>query len=483
MLRRAIVSPPAGRVMPKNAGDTAPGGGAARFLRQAFNDRNVTIAYNVVIVGLAAYLIYAGLAYNLDYVRDIFTATGALPEKDKWVVIGFQALSIGLAVVLLALRSRLASFKREVLLSLVSLVFALAVIEVGTRLYLKATASRSQAFLLPESEITLPRRYIRHPYLGYVLNPNYRSVDGRDRHNAQGFRGEDIRLPKPKGTLRVVFVGGSTTYGERVSSYREAWPYQTGIALRRVCGLDNIEVINGGVGSYDSFQTLMSVEFRVLDLDPDLIVVHHALNDAHARLVRPSMFRGDNTGKRRPWRSRDLPFFLNLASVRLLMSVVLGQPFEPSVESHYDTAFTATGVVSPGFDARLGTTPGKAIEANNTRYFERNMRDIVAVARANGVEVAFVTWPHSTAYDDYMNTDHYRRAVRENNEATLRVGAEMGVFVYDLRKDMPGDKRLWAENRHVNAEGAKVKARLTAKGIAPLVCPMARARAAAVKTP
>ena len=58
-----------------------------------------------------------------------------------------------------------------------------------------------------------------------------------------------------------------------------------------------MEVINGGVGGYSSYQTLMNIQFRVLPLNPDLIVIYQGYNDIHTRFVYPnSSYLGDNSG-------------------------------------------------------------------------------------------------------------------------------------------------------------------------------------------
>ena len=57
---------------------------------------------------------------------------------------------------------------------------------------------------------------------------------------------------------------------------------------------ENIEVINAGVPGYTSWETLINFQFRVLDIEPDLIIIYHGTNDTHARLVLPKFYQSDN---------------------------------------------------------------------------------------------------------------------------------------------------------------------------------------------
>src|SRR5215471_5362125 len=43
--------------------------------------------------------------------------------------------------------------------------------------------------------------------------------------NSLGFRGPEISIPKPRSTLRVAFLGSSTTFCGEVSSNENAWPH------------------------------------------------------------------------------------------------------------------------------------------------------------------------------------------------------------------------------------------------------------------
>src|SRR5690242_11836091 len=48
---------------------------------------------------------------------------------------------------------------------------------------------------------------------------------GRITVNSLGFRGPEITVPKPAGTVRLAFLGASTTWCAEVSGNDKVWPH------------------------------------------------------------------------------------------------------------------------------------------------------------------------------------------------------------------------------------------------------------------
>ena len=92
--------------------------------------------------------------------------------------------------------------------------------------------------------------------------------------------------PKRPGTLRVMCLGGSTTFGHGVKR-GEAWP---GVLeeLLRASGVD-VEVINAGVPGYGSRQLLAWYERDLAALDADVVVLYEGWNRTGA-IVDPGQF-------------------------------------------------------------------------------------------------------------------------------------------------------------------------------------------------
>lgn len=119
------------------------------------------------------------------------------------------------------------------------------------------------------------RAFERDPYLIARPIPSIKlSYDGTTiSHNELGFRGKP---PDPSHRrIRIVAIGGSTTYGVKVND-DETWP----AALEGELG-ERYEVLNLGVPAHGTTEHLAMLAFHVKELQPDIIVLNTGLNDLH----------------------------------------------------------------------------------------------------------------------------------------------------------------------------------------------------------
>src|SRR5579862_5021424 len=112
---------------------------------------------------------------------------------------------------------------------------------------------------------------------GFGIYPNPGYIGGLNRHNALGFRGGAIPVPKASHTFRIVCLGGSTTYDVAVEDWHNAYPAQLEKVLREK-GYD-VEVVNAGGPSWTSREQLLNYTTRVSWIEPDLIVLYEGIND------------------------------------------------------------------------------------------------------------------------------------------------------------------------------------------------------------
>ncbi|MCH2107367.1 MAG: SGNH/GDSL hydrolase family protein, partial [Planctomycetes bacterium] len=142
-----------------------------------------------------------------------------------------------------------------------------------------------------------------HPYLAYANRPNYESRAGAKRrvsHNSMGLRGPEVELPKPAGRFRIICLGGSSTYGHGPSSNGATWPARLEHHLRTARPDRDIEVVNAGCRGYSTFESLGNYAFRLSDLDPDLVLIYHTVNDMRCALYLD--VQRDNTHWRAVWK-------------------------------------------------------------------------------------------------------------------------------------------------------------------------------------
>ena len=315
--------------------------------------------------------------------------------------------------------------------------------------------------------------YVPHRYLGYIPAPGYRR--GPNHHDRRGFRGRSGPVPKPAGEFRIACLGGSTTYGSTVEAAEEAYPAQLQAELRRRTPR-NVRVVNAGASGWASLESLINLETRVLDLDPDLVIVYDNINDVLARLVwPPKAYQGDQSGSLLHSAGLDagVPWPQQLTLVRIFL-VATGR-----IRSHLDLA-ESLGRIAPTLyyfhfvqQKTAGSYPSEffrkvpaesMLAANPPRFFRRNLESLVAVARAHGVVPVLATfaWSEKVTSDPALTSPEIVAAMREHNEVLRAIGRERQVPVYDFAAEMPDDPHLFVGALHMTVEGSRVQARLFA---------------------
>src|SRR5207253_3371467 len=125
-----------------------------------------------------------------------------------------------------------------------SLVVVFLVLEV----YLRIVYPAPIRFVYPQEEYNFDAE------LGHALRPNQTAYthDHVVRINSLGFRGTEITRQPAPGTLRVLALGDSQTFGNGLD-LSETWPQQLEERLQGARG-ERWEVVNGGIPGTDTWQ-------------------------------------------------------------------------------------------------------------------------------------------------------------------------------------------------------------------------------------
>ena len=127
------------------------------------------------------------------------------------------------------------------------------------------------------------------PVLIWRGRPHYEAVytylvPNPYKHNAYGLRDDELVDPKPAGTVRVVNVGDSSTWGLNLPEREATYTDQLQRLLDERVN-ERWDIVNGGVVGYSSFQTLQLVRHWLDDLEPDVVTVYAGNNDPGPAVV------------------------------------------------------------------------------------------------------------------------------------------------------------------------------------------------------
>ncbi|MDZ4772618.1 MAG: SGNH/GDSL hydrolase family protein [Planctomycetota bacterium] len=234
-----------------------------------------------------------------------------------------------------------------------------------------------------------------HPYLGYVLSPNFSTPEGADqqaRHNSMGFRGKETTWEKPPGVFRIVTTGGSSVYGQSESCDAAVWSQKLEDYLNAGGGGRKFEVVNVGVPGWSSFEMLINLELRALDLQPDLVIVYEAINDMRCALYTPGGEpQRDNTHWRATWFT-DRPSRIDELLAHSRTYLIWRRYMTDYVQARSDLFFFGVkNFANNNDDAYVHTAAGKPLPEMGFTTYRRNLNNIISLVKQSGAQVLIVT--------------------------------------------------------------------------------------------
>ena len=283
------------------------------------------------------------------------------------------------------------------------------------------------------------------PYVMFGLKPDWtrinqvRASDGatlKKTSNHLGFRGRDVVQPKPAGRTRLVCLGGSTTYGDATDD-DHTYPVLLEQALRAARPGRDIEVINAGVLSYTTAETLASLAFRCLDLQPDVLVLYEGINDVRPR--RYANFDGAYFHYRKVW--------------------------DGSAAGYEKGAGDMGGGINCFIQHLPPADNGDAAanqQAAGTAAFRRNLTSIAGLAKAHGIAVVLVSCVSDPA--PKLPDAALAAGIVEHNGVVREVAAQQGALFIDMAAAYRGEGQF-EDLVHMNDAGSLQMAQIVAEGL------------------
>ena len=127
------------------------------------------------------------------------------------------------------------------------------------------------------------KRSSADPEAGFVHVPNRSAflMGAAVSINSLGLRDREFAKEKPPGTCRVLMLGDSTTFGWGVPLEQTvAKILERKLNASSVPGCERFEVLNGGVGNYNTVQEVAQYRNRDRFFHPDLVILEYFINDA-----------------------------------------------------------------------------------------------------------------------------------------------------------------------------------------------------------
>ena len=234
--------------------------------------------------------------------------------------------------------------------------------------------------------------------------------------NNIGLRGtSEISLAKPERTIRIISLGGSSTFGYHARD-DHTYPFLLERTLRsRILGWQ-VEVINAGIPNFDSVNILTMFRKELVYYQPDAITLYTAYNDASAIL--------DET-----WWQGAARWLHDHVAVYVALGRVL--KWATSIELY---SKWSDYVAAPSADY-----VDKQIALHVDRY-RRNVQETLDLARETGSLVVLIRQPMGLSYranadrPDYAQTVQMAQSRLSRGEAIS--GSEVTLLVHAALLDV-----------------------------------------------
>jgi lysophospholipase L1-like esterase len=311
--------------------------------------------------------------------------------------------------------------------------------ELATRWYIQGSAGSALASLVgrPDRAGGVTDGWlIRDAELGYRLNPRQTGV------SSIGIRHADIEVPKRDGLFRFVVLGDSV-----------AWDTSGFVTLMRQRSTEirpgAVEVINGAIPGYTTYQERRLFERDLVETSPDLVVLQYCLNDNHRFLHQLN-----ESGR----------WLITPEAERVLVPGWLG-PIGTLVRSSYLLLEIRVRLLAmtSGSSGQYpwDTDPGFAAAWQDATWgdVETHLRAIQMSARRVGARFAIVAVPLEAQLDARW-LDRDRAYTLKPQRRLVALGDKLDIPVLDLHSTFlaAGDQRLYSDGIHLTPSGHELAA-------------------------
>jgi len=301
---------------------------------------------------------------------------------------------------------------------------------------------------------------VSQAYLLYIPSPNYSDAAGV-QHNAQGYRGKAVDLRRTPGVVRVLCLGGSTTYGWGTPRAEDAYPawLEKILAQDLPQGVRGIEVINAGIPFGTTAEILTHYHFKFHYYRPDIVVINPGGNDAES-MVNYDYYHPDYSHYRR---AMMLPPPLPPLGRLLIRSRFVAILLIPLVHGETPTAdaFVKKDRLPP-VAQWYPQPPGESREERARNIpddeiaFKHNLETLLDAIERDGAKTLLVPFR-------FVDNQQYRpdkggpQAIAREEKLLWELAAKrkLPIAPFPASVISPGN---WTDTCHYNAEGNREKA-------------------------
>lgn len=402
--------------------------------------------YYYIYFGICSFIPFiASIIFNSKFLAKLLSVRGFFSAETAdnihkyqifLVVLGFALLFITVIAYKLQLLERIGNYTKNIAFAVYIPLILLIMFELGGRLVVGLSVNKLNL-------------YEDHPYL--ITVPKANTKFEKISINSMGYRGKEFTLAKGENVCRIVCLGGSATFCGNVFD-EETWCQQLEDILNEKARKNpRVEVVNAGVPGYTTSESLINLNLRILDINPDIIIIYQSYNDFKPN--RMPDFKSDYSHWRRSFgkveKRPGKKWFVTPKAIKIIRTRLF--PKNDQGFKRYDTV-------------------GKS----GLAAYKRNLENIVAVAKSRGIRVVLSSEASMLNEETIQsNSQAFQRAMRyvvtlsknglldaqKKYELIMKDISEKSDIQYvDNLETVPRDFDHFMDNIHLNKKGCRVVA-------------------------
>jgi len=272
-----------------------------------------------------------------------------------------------------------------------------------------------------------------------------------------GFRSPPVPQPKPEGTLRLAFLGASTTFCSQARDAARTWPGLVAAELARRRPALRVDYVNAGVTSYLVADSALGLEERVAAVQPDVVVIYHAANDLAVDTHELAVVAGLAKPAGEPgWlEEHSLLYRLIRKNRRYQAAQAEGGSDGPKLDCDLEA-------LARGFEDRLVDLVERASETAELVVLPRYA---TRFDRSQPREMQLTHMAQSFTFMAYLTPEALFDGFEAYDRAIARAAERTGALLIDDVDELQGCVPCFTDSVHLSERGCEVMARRIVEGL------------------
>jgi lysophospholipase L1-like esterase len=287
------------------------------------------------------------------------------------------------------------------------------------------------------------RTYLFTAGRGFLDNPNeftspffttYEEPAPIKWRSTAWYRNAEVPVLKPDNEIRIICFGGSTTVSRRAGVN---YPQILDLKFLDLKSDNPVRILNAGGDSFSTAHTLVNLSLRNLELDPDIIVVYHNINDLSVKDFGDWAY-SDYANKYKS------DFYLGLRH----RTGVIAELTKVSRLARYVVSSSQSLAFPTNQYGEAGRTSQNNDYSQALLHFTTNLRNIAAVAREHGILLVFAS---QAAKSDVRRNAGFAAF----NQAIQQIADQEGAVFVDAANSMTDDDLFLEDSIHYTRQGVE----------------------------